>query len=120
MGLWGRGPANGSKKAPSLPLYFWGLSLETLTVSQKLPYCKMTFTKTWCGPLLLRILDFKMRKHRCPFLLYGKVISPLPLTGPWPFGFWGMCRWKQPHSVGVKQDDALGNFPFSLLLLLIF
>lgn len=86
MGLWGRGPANGSKKAPSLPLYFWGLSLETLTVSQKLPYCKMTFTKTWCGPLLLRILDFKMRKHRCPFLLYAKVISPTS-------SYWSLALW---------------------------
>lgn len=52
-------------------------------------------------------------------LLQGD-FPPLPLTGPWPFRLWGMCHWKQQHSVGIKQDDALGNFPLSLLLLLIF
>ena len=73
MELCGRGPANGSRKAPSWPLYFWGPSLEMLTVK---PYCKMTFTKTWCGPLLLRTPVFKMRKHLCLFLFYSKVTFP--------------------------------------------
>lgn len=32
MGLWGTGHANGSEKALSWPLYYWGVSLDMLTV----------------------------------------------------------------------------------------
>lgn len=75
----------------------------------------MTFTKTWWGPLLLRIQVLKIRKHLNLFL------SSIPRWFPSPSSYWSLalgvweaCCWKQHPSVVIKQKDTPGQLLYKL------
>ena len=87
----GEGPANGSKKAPSSPLYFWGLSLETLTVKPEVTILQNDLHKNLVWTPTAQ--DSRFQNEETSLSLSSLLqcdFPPLPLTGPWPFGFWGM------------------------------
>lgn len=90
MGLWGRGPANGSKKPPSLPLYFWGLSLETLTIKPEVTELQNDLHRNLVWTPTAQDSRLQNEETSVPLssLLQGD-FPLLPLTGPWPFGFLG-------------------------------
>lgn len=88
MGQWGREHANGPKTAPSGPFVPKPVFRDAVAKARSYHFAKTTFTKTWCGPCLLRTQIFRIRKHVVfPALSDSKAIfSRTPLFGPWPLG----------------------------------